>query len=202
MANLYQAHSKTIFEGKEKAVIAAITREVMIYKASDLRMEAICDKAIYAGANMLKNSVSINRLNCLPIALNDAKETRKLPLLARVPEYLELQGAIYFDKTAKVFVIADYAALRAACANMQIPTTHYFAWLKANPAKSEKPAMTEAQCVQQLTNLVKAMRKSPHIQASGLTEIQHAIQDTLLEYGINFAGLDELERMREVINAQ
>lgn len=196
----FKSSVKAVLESNERGMYDALVREINRNRAAGLRLEAIIDRAILAGANMVKNSVSLNRLNTLSIALADCKQNSQLAKLARVPEYLGLQNVISWSKTEKCFSVVNYASLKALAQGMNLPTTKFSDWLKANRKKSEQEVLTVDKAQQRIRTLYNAMRQSPLVLADErFAGIIPALEEYIQNNDKDFSAALERERVRELI---
>lgn len=200
MNGQFSKNIKSIYEANDKAAYAAIKSEIVRAKGAQARLDAIVDSAIKAGGNMIINSLSLNRLNSLCLALADCKENSRLARLARVPEYLRIQGIAY-NKEHKIFIFTDYAMAKASAKIAEIPSINYSDWLKNNKVKKEVKTLTEKQATQNIYTLYKAMRASVHItddKDSIFQDVMLAMQ-RFVENNPAFQAEAEIEKLRNII---
>lgn len=197
----FKENSKRIFEGNETEQYNALVNEIRINKAANIRLEAIVDKTIFAAGNMIKNSVSLNRLNTLAIALADCKVNSMLAKLQRVAEYFGLQNVIAWNKSEKVFQIVKYDSFKALAQNLILPTVKFHDWLKNNRKTSEQSAITEKQAASRIRNLFMDMRKSPEVANNpNFQSLLQAMEQHLQDFDMDYCAIMEKEKIRNLIN--
>ena len=196
----FKDNTHRIMEGNESDQYTALVNEIRQNRAAQMRLEAVVDKAIYAGANMVKHSVSLNRLNTLALALADTKCNPMLAKMPRVLEYLGLQNCAIWNKAEKVFVVVNYANFKAIASNRTIPTVKFHTWLKDNKAQKNRDPLTAKQAAQKIRALFTAMRESeeltimPEFQA-----IMQAMETHLQENDRDYCAAMEREKVRNLI---
>lgn len=196
----FKSSVKAILEANERGMYDALVREINRNRAAGLRLEAIINRAVLAGANMVKNSVSLNRLNTLAIALADCKQNSQLSKLARVPEYLQLQHVISWSKTEKCFSVVNYASLKTLAQDMTLPSVKFSDWLKANRKKAESETLTVDKAQQRIRALYSAMRQSPAVLADErFAGIIPALEEYIEAHDRDFSAALERERVRELL---
>lgn len=196
----FKENINRIFEGSEKEQYQAIVNEIRLNKAANLRLEAVVDKTVFAAANMIKHSVSLNRLNTLALALATCKVNPMLAKLPRVADYLGLQNVITWHKTEKVFQVINYASFKVLAQNLTLPRVKFHDWLKSNK-KSSESILSEKQAASRLRNLFSDMRKSPEIANNpNYQSILQAMAQHLQDFDKDYCAIMEKEKIRNLIN--
>lgn len=196
---MFTASKTVILEGSDKQAYEKLRIEILRHKASAARLDAIVDTAIKAGANMIKNSVSVNRLNALCLALAECKDSH-LSLMARVPEYLGLSTCVAYEKNTKCFYFTNYQLAKQAVANYTLPATNFSDWRKSTKTKKEKTFLTEEKAIQQINTLYKNLQKSPYIQKSDrdFTSILNSLEGFLSSIP-EYQAQAELAKLKTIV---
>lgn len=202
MATTFYQNRQAIFEGTDQAAYKSFKSEIIRFKASGIRLDQIVDAGVKAGLNQLKNSISLNRMNALSLALKDCRENFRFNKLNRVPEFIGLANVLTFNKENAVFIFTNYAACKALLQTVKIPTAAFLQWCKENQAKKQAEALTEKQAMQKIRTLYQSMKDSPYIiQSEVFYGILDALHKHVTVYDQEYQAINELEKMRNIINS-
>lgn len=164
--------------------------------ATAKKIDSIIEIGVEKIFNDLHNSKSLKRLNLLFLACVQAKNKRLAKALLSLPEYLGLGNCLAHDKKTAVFYVSQSAAFDAACGQLVMPTTKFFAWLADQKPTRKEPQYTEARAIADIRRLHNALRGVPALaQSAKFVELFAALENHMRQNDPAFMAQLEIDAM-------